>query len=67
MKPAPSTNGTQWTSIKCKECGKTCGQYLQHYDRVRCTCGQYYWALQPKRNGPYKLYPWAPPIYAPKS
>lgn len=50
-----------WVSLKACECGKGTGQYLNHYDLVRCSCGVMYWALQPKRGGPLVAYPWPGP------
>ncbi len=47
----------QRLSIRC-ECGSHCGQTLAHYEIVKCNCGNCYWALQPRRNGPLKLFPW---------
>ena len=47
----------QWVPIHCP-CESKGGQYLKHYDVVRCSCGKFFWALQPKRNGPLKAFPW---------
>jgi len=46
-----------WVSIRCV-CGKTHGNYLDHYDRLRASCGRMYWVLQPQRGGPLQLFPW---------
>lgn len=47
----------QMVSVACS-CGVnhlfSCG----HYDRVIVSCGRRYWALQPKRDGALKLFPW---------
>lgn len=52
MKTATQQNGNlnyegslQWCAVRCVECGKLCGQYLAHYELVRCFCGEIYWAL----------------------
>ena len=45
-----------WFSLKCP-CGSKGGQYLSHYGIVCCACGKFYWALQPHRGGPLKLFP----------
>jgi len=47
----------RYLTISC-QCGKKCGCYLRHYERVRCACDRVYWALRPKRNGPMQLWPW---------
>lgn len=39
-------------------CGKEWQQKVVHYDIIRCACGRFVWALQPKRNGPLKGYQW---------
>lgn len=52
----------QFVRTPC-ECGATGGwRNVEHYDVVRCSCGKYYWILQPKRNGAFvaKLYPGIP-------
>jgi len=46
-----------YVSVKC-ECGKTHGNYLGHYDRLRASCGRIFWVLQPLRNGPFVLKLW---------
>lgn len=53
----PKQNDGHWCSILC-DCGHQCGQYLQHYGLVKCSCDRVFWALRPKRNGPLILYPW---------
>jgi hypothetical protein len=45
-----------YISHTCGFCGQRGGQYLRHYDIVRCSCGKVFWVLQPKRNGPLKLF-----------
>ena len=56
-KAATNDNRAQLVSVACA-CGVKhlfpCG----HYDRVIVSCGRRYWALQPKRNGELKLFPW---------
>lgn len=47
----------QYCSVECA-CGEKIGTYFAHYDIARCLCGRSWWALQPKRNGPFKLYLW---------
>jgi len=44
----------------CGKCDRKVGQYLRHYEVVRCVCGAELWALQPTRNGPLKLFPHEP-------
>jgi len=48
---------TMFCSVKC-DCGQTHGATLGHYDRVEGSCGKIYWALQPRRNGPFVLFSW---------
>lgn len=54
---------TRFCSTKC-DCGETHGATLGHYDRVQGSCGEVFWALQPKRGGPFilKLWPGFPGI-----
>lgn len=40
------------------ECGKPHGARLDHYQLLRASCGRIFWALQKRRNGPLKLFPW---------
>lgn len=47
----------QYVPFAC-ECGHKGGAYMNHYDLVRCSCGKFFWALQPKRGGPLKSFPW---------
>lgn len=47
----------QYCSVECA-CGKKIGAYFGHYDIKHCACGRSWWALQPKRNGPFQLFPW---------
>jgi hypothetical protein len=54
---APTHGSEQWVPVPC-ECGAKGGQYLAHYSLVRCSCGKYFWALQPKRGGPLVAFPW---------
>ena len=42
-------------------CGKVHRFDIAHYDRVIVGCGRRYWALQPRRNGPLKMFPWPGP------
>jgi hypothetical protein len=48
----------QYVPIPC-ECseGKK-GQYLEHYEIVRCNCGRVWWALQPDAGGPLVAHVW---------
>ena len=56
-----STTETQYVAVKC-DCPGRRGQYLRHYDKVRCPdCGLMFWALQPKRGGPLVSKPWPGP------
>jgi hypothetical protein len=50
----------QWVPVKC-DCGFNGGQYLRHYDKVRCACGVYYWALRPRRDGALVAVAYTPP------
>ncbi len=79
---ADASTGKVWLRLACA-CESTGGQYFGHYDVVRCSCGRFYWALQPRANGPLQVFPHpgfhpvAPPItttgsnysknYAPKT
>lgn len=47
---------SQWLSNHCV-CGAKGGNYLEHCELMRCKCGRFYWALQPTKGGPLKLYP----------
>jgi hypothetical protein len=49
-----------YVSVQC-DCGKKVGAYLKHYALMRCVCGFIWWALQPKADGPLKLFPWPGP------
>lgn len=40
------------------ECGNSGMVKLRHWERLRCVCGRIWWALQPKRHGQLKLFPW---------
>lgn len=40
------------------ECGLSHCAEMSHYQRVRCSCGVTWWALQPKRDGAFALYHW---------
>jgi len=48
---------TQFVSVACP-CGVKHLFPASHYDRFIVACGRRYWALQPKRNGELKLFPW---------
>jgi len=50
----------QIVAFACR-CGKPHRIQVNHYDRVILSCGHPYWALQPKRNGPYQMFPWPGP------
>jgi hypothetical protein len=52
--------GIQTVSVDCG-CGKRHTVEIDHYGRVRMSCGVIYWALQPKRDGAYMLKPWPGP------
>lgn len=51
-----ATNGTEWVPLECGFCGAKGGQYLGHYDTVRCRCGKMFWALRPHRDEPLRLF-----------
>jgi hypothetical protein len=53
----PTKAKKPWVSIRC-ECGETHGNYLGHYDRLRASCGRFFWVLQPNCDGPFQLFPW---------
>jgi hypothetical protein len=40
------------------ECGSALSAWLNHYDVAHCDCGRNWWALQPKRDGDLKIFPW---------
>jgi len=48
----------EWVTHECGFCGERGGQYLAHYDIMRCFCGRLVWALRPKRDGKLKLFPY---------
>jgi hypothetical protein len=50
----------QMLSIACA-CGKTHRFELGHYGLGRGPCGRNFWALQPRRGGALKLFPWPGP------
>ncbi len=48
------------------ECGARIITEVGHYDIARCPkCDCRWWALQPKRNGPLKLFLWPGPTPLP--
>ena len=53
-RPSPKE---QYVKVPC-DCGRAGGQYLAHYELVRCDCGKFFWALQPRRDGPLVAFPW---------
>lgn len=53
---ADSKAGKAWLAHECGFCGAKGGQYLRHYEVMRCSCGHFFWALQPKWNGPLVLF-----------
>jgi hypothetical protein len=57
VEPRLDEAGRQWLTLVCGFCEFRGGQYLEHYGKVKCRCGRVYWALQPKRPGPLKLFP----------
>lgn len=59
---AAAVNGdsARYVRVVC-ECGFRGGNYLRHYQVCRCVCGRFYWALQPKRNGPLVAFAWEAP------
>lgn len=42
-------------------CGAVHCFTVEHYGVGRAKCGRSYWALQPKRGEPMKLFPWPGP------
>ena len=48
---------TQRVEHTC-DCGHVVRCDIGHYQLVRCRCGIFYWALQPKRQGPFALFKW---------
>jgi len=38
-------------------CGAGGTALLRHYETVLCRCGQTFWALRPRKNGPLVLVP----------
>ena len=57
----PAVPALQFLRNPC-ECGAGGGwRMVGHYDVVSCNCGKKFWALQPKRNGPFVAYPWTSP------
>jgi len=51
------TNKEERLSMRCR-CGNAFSAMMQHYDLVTCKCSRIFWALQPHRDGPLKLFPW---------
>ena len=45
-----------WLTPVCARCGSKGGQYFRHYGIMRTCCGEFVWALQPKRGGALKLF-----------
>lgn len=43
------------------DCGSKSQELLKHYGLLRCTCGKFWWALRPKRNGRLRMFPWPGP------
>jgi hypothetical protein len=54
-KPDRPVNSPRWVPNNC-QCGSKGGQYLVHYGIMRCECGRFHWALQPKRGGPLVMF-----------
>jgi hypothetical protein len=49
---------TQTVSFACDQCARRLRVTLAHYDLGACPgCGKTYWALQPKRQGPFIMFP----------
>lgn len=44
--------------MECGFCGAKGGQYVGHYDIVRCRCGKQFWALRPRKDGPLQFFEW---------
>lgn len=58
---ATSEIPTQTLTFACK-CGRVhVMENIRHYDRIILECGRAVWALQPKRDGDLKLFPWPGP------
>lgn len=55
-----ATATTQPVRFKCA-CGHSSTEVAGHYDIVRCKCGKFQWALQPRRGGPLRFFPWPGP------
>ena len=51
----PEAETGVYLATKCR-CGKKHGAYLKHYQVLRGSCGAFFWALQPKREGPLVLF-----------
>jgi hypothetical protein len=47
-------------ALRCG-CGHKQQLTVKRYDVVRCACGKFWWALQPRRNGPLRLSLWPGP------
>ena len=50
-----ATVGTEYVRHVCGFCEAQAGAYVRHYEVLRCVCGRFFWALQPKRSGPLVL------------
>lgn len=62
-KSAPIANFTEPRGLVVIECA--CGfkteKRMYHYDKFRCTCGAWFWAIRPKSGGPLVAAPYIPP------
>ncbi len=56
---APSRSGdvTEHVSFECGFCGRKVGCYIRRYEKARCVCGKYHWALRPDEDGPLVMFP----------
>ena len=56
-KPRP-IDEEQRIPLSCP-CGARGTVTLKHWELFRCSkCGRFFWALQPKRPGPFVFFPW---------
>lgn len=46
----------QQLSYRCGACGHRATVYIEHYGKTYCKCGLTFWALQPRKGGPLKLF-----------
>jgi hypothetical protein len=59
----PAASGREYVKVECGFCGAKGGAYVEHYEKVYCSCGKTFWALRPFRSGPLELRPWPGDVF----